>query len=439
MTDEASSIARLEEELLATPKETKPYEQALVAHRLGLARAEAASGSSADGLRRSLENFDVAAALLDPRYHPIEHGRVLTAAGSIRRSLGEPHRALELFTRAAQLTIGRLSTNEAAAMHNNIGLALLDVGDRLRAIEQFGEAVAMFDVISAEGRRGTAAALHNRGLARAESGQTADLVAAIADHDLALGSVDFEEAPLHHGLVHQSRGVAAAAMAAADPDAAASWRTAATASFTSALDVFTWPDHPVHHGIVSYNLGRICAAGASLAERRLAVVCFEDAVMAFDPRRQAAPWREAYDALAKAEQLLALEHPGWNRSDHLVALLHADPNGAQRLIRRRLVRWLASPPPARDAALADLVRAITQAEWQIGSGALLLVLSSVMELPLQAQTAVFDALVTVRSSADATRREVLDRLVDRAIGEALNGPQRVFVRDHLTNGGFERP
>lgn len=439
VADEAASIARLEAELLATPRETRPYEHALVAHRLGLARAEAASGSSTDDLRRSLANFDAAAALLDPRYHPVEHGRVLTAAGSVQRSLGEPNRALELFIRAARLTTGRVSDDEAAAMHNNIGLALLEVGDHLRAIERFNQAVAMFDVGTAGGRRGMAAALHNRGLARAASGRPEDLVAAIVDHDLALEAVGFEEAPLHHGLVHQSRGVAAAAMAAADPEAAATWRQAATASFTSALDVFTWPDHPMHHGIVSYNLGRIRAAGASIVGCQQAVVCFEDAVTAFDPRRQAAPWRQAYDALAEAEQLLAIEHPGWTRTDHVVALLHADPSGAQRLIRRRLVRWLASPLPARAAALTDFVRAIMRAEWQIGCEALVLLLSTVMELPLEAQTAVFDALVTVRSAADRTGREVIDRLVDRAIADALNGPQRVFVRDHLTSGGFERP
>lgn len=443
VADEAASIARLEAELVATPRETKPYEHALVAHRLGLARAEAASGSS-DDLRRSLANFDAAAALLDPRYHPVEHGRVLTAAGSVRRSLGEPDRALELFARAGRVTTGRVGNDEAAAMHNNIGLALLEVGDHLRAIERFDQALALFDVGSAEGRRGVAAALHNRGLARAASGRPADLVDAIADHDLALEAVSFEEAPLHHGLVHQSRGVAAAAMAAVDlqagdPDAAAMWREAATASFTSALDVFTWPDHAVHHGIVSYNVGRMRAAGASIVERRQAVVCFEDAVMAFDPRRHAAPRRQAYEALAEAEQLLAIDHPGWTRTDHLVALLHADPDGAQRLIRRRLVRWLAAPLPARDAALADLVRAIMRAEWATGSGALVLLLSTVLELPLEAQTAVFDALVTVRSAADSSGREIIDRLVDRAIGDALNGPQRVFVRDHLTSGGFERP
>ena len=46
-----------------------------------------------------------------------------------------------------------------------------------------------------------------------------------------------------------------------------------------------------------------------------------------------------------------------------MALLHADPDDAQRLIRRRLVRWLASSIPARDSALAELTRSAMRAEW----------------------------------------------------------------------------
>ena len=72
-------------------------------------------------------------------------------------------------------------------------------------------------------------------------------------------------------------------------------------------------------------------------------------------------------------------------------------------------------------------------------GALVLLLAAVMELPVEAQAVVLDALLAVRAAAGADGQEAADRVVDRAIGEAVVGPQRVFVRDHLVAGGFERP
>ncbi|MGI9051182.1 MAG: hypothetical protein ACR2HQ_00785 [Ilumatobacteraceae bacterium] len=441
MPDAAAAIARLEAELGGTPKGTKPYEHALAAHRLGLAYAETVTGHPHDRLRQALACFDVAATLLDERFHPVEYARVLTAAGSARRSLGDPSAALGLFCRAAALVAGRVSADEAAAMANNVGLALLDVGEVSDAQAQFEMAVAGFQTRTAEGRRGRAAALHNRGLARAAGGRLADLIAAMADHDEALVAVSFDEAPLHHGLVHHSRGVAAAAIAAAERDAevSARWRSTAIGSYVDALDVFAWPEHAVHHGIASFNLGYVLSAGDDLDELRRALLSFEDAVTAFDPRHQPVPWRHAYDALGVIESRLGAEHPGWSRTDHLIALLHADPDRAPRLLRRRLARWSTLPTARRDAALTDFVAGAIREGGDAGTGALVLVLAAVMELPIHAQAAVLDAMVAVRAAADAGGQATADRLVDRAIGEAVVGPQRVFVRDHLTAGGFERP
>ncbi len=442
MVDTAAAVARLEVELGAISRENDPYEHALAAHRLGLAYAESVGNKPEDRLRQALACFDLAAGLLDPRFHPVEHARVLTAAGSVRRSLGDPASALRLFQAARSLAAGRVSDDEAAAMANNIGLALLETGDLGGALARFDEAVAGFDITGAEGRRGGASALHNRGLARAASGRPGDIATAIADHDRALAVVGFDEAPLHHGLVQHSRGVAASNLAQmVDDTEADAWRSAAISAFTVALDVFVWPEHALHHGIVSFNLGRMWAEGDDAADLRRALLSFEDAVTAFDPRAQQGLWRQAYDALTAVDERLAGDHPDWRRSDHLVALLHDDPESASRLMRRRLTRWLVLPGPARDAALVDFVRAAARRDEAHGAGAaaLSLLLTTVLELPIEAQSVVLDALVTVRAAAGAEVQESLDRLVDSAIGEALNGPQRVFVRDHLIAGGFERP
>ncbi|MBA3303049.1 MAG: hypothetical protein H0U26_04170 [Acidimicrobiia bacterium] len=442
MADAAvAAIARLETDLGATPKATKPYEHALLAHRLGVAYAEAFAGRPEEQLRRALACFDVAATLLDPRFHPVEHARVLTAAGSARRSLGEPAAALDLFSRAVDVAGDRAGGDEAAAMVNNTGLALLELGDLPGAIERFDAAIAGFGTDTPDGRRGRTSALHNRGLARAASGRSADLAAALCDYDAASSGVAFDEAPLHHGLVQHSRGVAAAALADAEdaPDGSEVYRQAAIGAFTAALDVFGWPDHPIQHGIASFNAGRMWARSDLVDQLRRALLSFEDAVTAFDPRHQPAPWRQAYDALLATEARLAPDHAGWTRTDHLLAMLDSDPERAPRLVRGRLARWLPLPAAARNAAVNGYVGAAVREGGDIGTGALVHLLATVMELPLEAQAVVLDALLAVRATADSDGRDRIDLLVDRAVGEAVVGPQRVFVRDHLVAGGFERP
>jgi len=97
------------------------------------------------------------------------------------------------------------------------------------------------------------------------------------------------------------------------------------------------------------------------------------------------------------------------------------------------------PASARNAALTDFVGAAIDEGHDAGAGALVLLLTAVMELPLPAQAAVLDAMLTVRGATGADGQAAADRLVDRVIGEAVVGPQRVFVRDHLVAGGFQRP
>lgn len=441
MVDGAATIARLEAELSATPRATRPYEHAIVAHRLGLAYAETPGSDADDRLRRALACFDLASSLLDPAFHPLEHARVLTAAGSARRSLGEPEVALRLFASAAQIASARVTVDEAAAMANNIGLALLETGALDAATERFSEAIGRFDASGAEGRRGRASALHNRGLARAATGDVPDLMQAVVDYEEALAAVAYDEAPLHHGLVHHSRGVAAVALCEREgPPGAAHWRSVAIEAFGQSLDIFVWPEHAVHHAIASFNLGRAWVGEGSSGSLRRGVLHLEDAVTAFDPRSQSEPWRQAYDALLAAESKLGQRHPGQRRPNHLVALLEeVGPDEAPRLLRRRLTRWFVLPAPARDNLLRDLVTAAVAAGEGAGTNTLVLMLSSAVELPVEAQEAVLDAFLSVRRSLDEVGRDVIDRLVDRAVGEAVVGPQRVFVRDHLVAGGFERP
>ncbi len=434
----AAAITALEAALARTPKEVAPYEHALLAHRLGVAYAES-GGRPAERLHQALAHLDRAASLLDARYHPVEHARVLTAAGSVRRAMGSPRAALDLFERARATAEARVGRDEAAAMANNVGLALLDVGQCETAVERFDEAIGAFRTDTPDGRRGRASALHNRGLARAASGRPEALEAAIADYDAAMAEVTLDEAPLHHGLARHSRGAAAAALAVATGEDG-SWRSLAIESFTAALEVFTWPEHPVQHAVASFNLGRTRSRTDVTEERRRALLCFEDAVTAFDPRHQAPAWREAFDALGAVEAELAEEAPGWTRADHLIALLDSDPAQASIVVRSRLARWLPLPERARRAALNAFADAALRHGPVQGAAALVELLTAAMELPTAAQEAVLDSLIAVRTAAvEDDRRAEIDAIVDRMVGDAVVGPQRVFVRDHLVAGGFERP
>jgi hypothetical protein len=91
-TDPLEAIAGLEAQLKATPRATRPYEHATVAYRLGLAYAESPVGNRAEYLRKALACFDVAAGIYDPRFDPVEHARVLNAAGASHRALGDRRR-----------------------------------------------------------------------------------------------------------------------------------------------------------------------------------------------------------------------------------------------------------------------------------------------------------------------------------------------------------
>lgn len=439
--DHRVAITALEEQLRHTPRELAPYEHALLAHRLGICHAES-GGPPAERVRQALEYFDQAASLLDPTFHPVEHARVLTAAGAVQRTMGAPKKALTLFQRAEAMAADRVGPDESAAMCNNVGLALLDLGAASQAVHRFGLSLERFGTDTAEGRRGRAAALHNRGLASSASGKPADLATAMADYDQALLEVPFAEAPLHHGLVQHSRGIAAGALAdiAADAESCARWRLVAIDAFTLALDVFVWPTHATQHGMANFNAGRMWARGGSTDDVRRAQLCFEDAVTAFDPRHQAAAWGEAYAELEAVDARLAADHFGWSRADHLVALLVADSSAAERIVRSRLTRWLALPLRARAAALASFASAAFHRDEDAGSRALVALLAAAMEMPLTAQQAVLDAMLVVRAQIrDDAQRSHADTLLELMIGEAVVGPQRMFVRDHLVAGGFERP
>ena len=439
MIDAEATISALEARLSATPRTTQPHEHASLAYRLGLAHAESPVGEAQANLRAALRHYDVAAALFDPRFDTVEHARTRNAAGAAHRALGNHDRAAIDFARAASLLDGRGFDDERAAALNNLALTMADRGERLAALDHFLEAAELFDRSTAQGRRGRAAAWLNRGLAHAAEGTIEALHGALADYREAVDLVDDVESPYHFGLLEHSIGVAHTALAALTVEDRAAHLEAAVEAFHKSLTVFIRSGFPYQHALAMHNLGRALLALGGTRNLRFALACFEDTVATLDPRLQAEAWERAHTSLGEAETALrSLGHRA-SRPEHFVALIDGSSAEEQvTILRTRLSRILALPDRSRHAALADIARA-SFALPDHGLAFITAELTVLTELPNENLEAALLARLAATLDLDGAAREQADVALDQAVGDAFNGPQRVFVRDFLSTHGFERP
>ena len=437
--DHKQVIEDLEKQLRLIPRASRPYEYATVSYRLGLAYSEAPFGSPQEGLRKALAHFEVAAAIFDPRYDPVEHARVLNAAGAAHRALGNRPKAVELFEQAADLLLDKDRDAERAAALNNLGLVRTELGSLGPAVEAFDAAVDLFDTHTAEGKRGRVATLHNRGQAHAAQGTEEGLEAALADYEEARADLDPDDAPYHYGLVHHSIGVTCSSLAAVRADDRREFLNEAVRAFTESLVIFGRTTFPYQHSLAKHNLGLAYASMGGAANLRRALACFEDTVATLDPRLHADAWRQGFASLERAEKELGQLVPGMSRADHF-ANLAADVRRDERveLVHARLVRLLAAPDGGR-APLTEFFLAAARLGEKRARGVIDASLGTVMELPVDKQIAALDAIWAAHKMLEGDERETADRELDQAIGDALGGPQRIFVRDHLLELGWERP
>ncbi len=437
--DRLAMMRKLEAQLATLSKTAEPYQYATIAYRLGLAYAEHPTGPLEESLRRALASYDVAASLFDPRFDPVEHARVVNAAGAVHRSLGDVNHAGDLFQRAAAMLERHGREDERAAALNNLGLARAAQGRVAEAIEHFTAAVELFDPSTPEGLRGWGAALLNRGQARASVGTDEALRAALEDYDLALSEIESSEASYHYGLLHHSVGVATMALASLDPENAAPFYGDAADSFGESLTVFNRTGFPFQHALAKYNLGYAVEKLDGVANLRLALVCYEDALAALDPRLHVAQRELAFTSLTRVEDRLAEWAPTPGRAHHFVSVV-ADAPAEDRvpLMRDRLLRYLALPDPTRHKALVELALA----EYWLGpERARMLIeaeLGVLVDLPNEfLQTSLEARLEALNQLGDAA--EEAGRTLDDAVGAQLGLPQRLFVRDFLYARGWERP
>ncbi|HET9443545.1 MAG TPA: hypothetical protein VFO65_09490 [Acidimicrobiales bacterium] len=443
VTDRRQAVEDLETELRRTPRATRPFEHAILSYRLGLAYAEAPPGGNpVQGYRKALACYEVASAIFDKDNDPVEHARVLNAAGAAHRALGDSRRAARLFEQAADLLLERDRDDERAAMLNNLGLARAEIGALDDAVSACDAALELFDTTTAEGRRGWIAALHTRGMAKAARGTPDGLLAALDDYQEAAADIDIEEAPYHFALVHSSIGVTCSALAGQerDPDRRRRHLAEAVGAFTQALAVFTRTDFPNQHAMTKYNLGLAMVATDEGDDLRRALSYFEDAAAAFDRHTQGAAWNQAFTSMTRVEEELGRRLPGTSRTQHYAALVaDADEREARGLLRDRVPRLLEHPDNIRRAAFVDLAAAVTQLDFESARLFTARMLEVLMELPQEHMGMVLAATLDAHRRLPPEQLDDAARFLDQAVSDALVGPQRIWVRDYLYSMGFERP
>ena len=439
-SDRQGVIRALEAQLAATPRSSRPHEHATVAYRLGLAYAESTVGTPAENLRKALAMYEVAGDVFDPRFDPVEHARVLNAAGAAHRALGNRRRAARLFEEATRLLEGRGRDDERAAAFNNLGLVRAELGELVPAVEACDQAIELFDSGTAEGRRGRIATLHSRGQAHTAMGTEEGLEAALADFEQARSELDPEDAPYHYGLIQHSIGVAFSSLATRRSDERQRLLREAIDAFTESLTVFTRQAFPYQHALAKHNQGLAWAGLGGEGNLRRALACFEDAVSMLDPRLHGEAWQQAYASLSRVEKELEQSFPGMTRATHLVALVAgAKPDEQRSLLRERLTGVLAVPDPRRRSALTELALASAQLDPDRAQAFMEAELGVLMEVPPEGLDAALRARLDAHRHLGPEGQERADRALDAAIGAALGGPQRVHVRDFLYSLGWERP
>ena len=442
--DHKAAIEDLQKQLAATSRATRPHEHAVLAYRLGLAHAESPLGNPAEQLRKALAFYDVAAAIFDPRFEPVQHARVLNAAGAAHRGLGDRRKAADLFEKAVALFAEGGTDNERAAAYNNLGLCRTELGQPEAGVEAFNSAIELFDSYTEEGKRGIMSTLHNRGQAHTGMGTEAGLEAALADFEEARGMIDPDENPLHHGMVEHSVGVTCSALAKLSEDGRSAFLQEAIRAFNNSLEVFSRTGFPYYHALVKHNLGLAHEAQGGTANLRRALTSFEDALGVFDTRLHADAWKQAFASLERVEKVLKAGGAATEtktRTEHFVLLLAvAGLEERTVLVRERMFRLLALPEPRRTSTIAELARATGLLGFDEGRKVYESVMKLVIELPKDTQSVSLKAIIEGhRTIEDEEVRTDADRALDQAIGDALGGPQRVAVRDFLEGEGWERP
>lgn len=439
----AESVAALTLRFEAIDRSAEPLAWATAAYKLGMAIAEQPSAQPQAAMQRALELYQQSADILSAHRAPVEHARIMNAAGSAHRLLGDAHTATRLFERSLELLVGRGAEAEEASVLNNLGLILAERGRTDEAIGMFDRSLELLDDEAGNSDdvlRTRLATLHNLGQAHMGRGSVDGFAAAIEVFENGSAAASGFDVSMHTGLLDHSRGVAYKALANLEPAARSEHLTSAIAAFQQSLAVFTSVGFPMHHAIAKHNLGHALAGRQDLDSMRRALACYEDALHMFDPRLHQAHWQEAYrNAEALEVRLLEIE-PDASRADH-AASLAGSMTDDERLtfLRHRLLLMEPLPEKHRQERLTGFCYAMVTQEPASFVATLRTMITVLMELPESVLESALRSLLRAHSMLDPHDQRAADFVLDEAVQSLLFGPQRIRVRDMLEDIGWDRP
>lgn len=435
----AESVAALTASLDDIDRVAEPLAWAAAAYRLGMATAEQPTAQPEVALREALGLYEQAAQVLSERRAPVEHARILNAAGSAHRLLGDHATATALFERSIGLLDGRGAEAEEASVLSNLGLVLAEQGRVDDAIATFERALTALLGDTDAVRRTRLATMHNLAQAHMRRGSADGFRSAVDVLEAASAVARDVDASIHTGMIDHSLGVAHKALASADPSTDGHL-DAAIEAFRRSLTVFTSVGFPMHHAIAKHNLGHALAGRDDLDSMRRALAAYDDALMIFDPRLHQAHWREAHRNAETIEARLRALEPGASRTDHIAALA-ASMDDAERLtfVRQRLLPLESLPAVHRDERLLGYCRAMVHQPPRSFVANLRTFMMVLMELPESMLGSALRAQLAAHAELEPHERRAADFVLDDVVQELLFGPQRIRVRDILEEIGWDRP
>ena len=440
----AESVAALDHRFRAMERGADPVAWAVAAYRLGLATAEQPAANPETNLRSALALYEQSSDVLTRDRAPVEHARILNAAGSAHRMLGDGTKAIQLFREATALIQGKGIGAEEAAVLNNLGLTLTEAGRLDAGIEAFERSIQTLPNETEEHLRTSVATQHN--LAQAymaqggRGGGVEDYNRSISVLEHAVQTCSQIDAPLHEAMVLHSLGVAWKAKAELEPNIAESHSTEAISYFERSLTTFTSVGFPLQHAIAKHNLGHALAIRNDVASLRRALAYYEDSLNIFDPRLHQAQWQEAFKNAEAVEARLELELPGSTRADHTASLV-GSMDEVERLafLRQRLAQLERLPPKNRLERLTEFAYAVVTQPAESFVLTLRTIISVLMELPEPMLQDTLRAQLAAHAMLDPHDQRASDFILDEAINLLLFGPQRIRVRDILEEIGWDRP
>jgi hypothetical protein len=322
-----------------------------------------------------------------------------------------------------------------ASVEGNLAVALTEVGRSAAAVELLDAALTRVDAVDDESRRVVASLRYNRGQARQALAQPDALRGAVEDYRAAAEVVDRDDAPLHVAMAHH--GAATALVALAGPEGVP--YPAALAHVDAALGILTPSTFPLQHGIAQHTRAMVLRRRGGVLDLRRALIAAHASAMVFDPRLHRAHWQTAADARqAILDELGAAGHPG-SLVDHVVALVVDTDDTEATAVLRSYLGWIGALPAGRRREELGAMAHAAAAQGPDGYERFLRVeVPVLMELPEE----VLDPALAAHADASLGRQgrdEELDRIVDEVVHDLLFGPQRIRVRDLLTDHGWVRP